>query len=247
MSDTALQTPGCVPTLTGTHLDDAAIIPPAYRKCIKCPDLGRLCGGQKITALRKIETARAYHREMRCDRGILMKQIYAAAKNVSHGTIDDYFGRVAQDFKWTTVAAIDNAMTAICGGTVGQDPIEMPCPAATLELRERCDSLAIRLDEATAENTRLAEALATAEKNAQTRLTNQRADLDQIIKLQQARIAALEAEKADYLARNDRKRTELEAARVEIRELNRANLQITREFAAKMLDMSDKLLAATEK
>lgn len=242
MPDGTVKTPGCVPTSSGTHLDDIAVLPPTYLKCIKCPDLGILCSGQKITALRKTEAARAYHRVMRCDRGILMKQIYAEAQNVSHGTIDDYFGRVVQDFKWTTVAAIDNAMTAICGGRTGQDPAEMPCPAAVPELRDRCDSLAARLDEATEENKRLAQALATAEQNAQTRLINQRADLDKIIQLQQARIAALEAEKKDYLDRNDRKRQQLAEAHQEIRDLNHKILQLTADFAAKTMELVDKLL-----
>lgn len=222
--------------------------PLPWTKCVDCPELGRTCNGYDIAALCTVEAVRTYHKAIRTARHFTEAQIVRLVENrIGSGTVHDYFLRGPIDPKWQTVAAIDAALVTLCGDRVGQPPLEIPCPATFATLRERCDALSDRLDEAAAENARLTEALATAEENAQTRLTNQRADLDKIIQLQQARIAALETEKADYLERNDRKRTELEAARAEIRELNRANLQITREFAAKMLDMSDKLLAATEK
>lgn len=222
--------------------------PLPWTKCVDCPELGRTCNGYDIAAIGTVEAVRTYHKAIRTARHFTEAQIVRLVENrIGSGTVHDYFLRGPIDPKWQTVAAIDAALVTLCGDRVGQPPLEIPCPATFATLRERCDALSDRLDEAAAENARLTEALATAEENAQTRLTNQRADLDKIIQLQQARIAALETEKADYLERNDRKRTELEAARAEIRELNRSNLQITREFAAKMLDMSDKLLAATEK
>ena len=218
--------------------------PLPWTKCVDCPQLGRTCNGYDIAALCTVEAVRTYHKSIRTARRFTEAQIVRLVENrIGSGTVHDYFLRGPIDPKWQTVAAIDCALVTLCGDRVGLPPLELPCPATFGGLRDRCDSLAARLDEATEENKRLAQALATAEENAQTRLTNQRADLDQIIKLQQARIAALEAEKRDYLERNDRKREELEAARAEIRDLNRTNLQITREFAAKMLDMSDKLLA----
>ena len=218
--------------------------PMPWTKCVDCPELGRTCNGYDIAALGSVEAVRTYHKSIRTARHFTEAQIVRLVeKRIGSGTVHDYFLRGPIDPKWQTVAAIDCALVTLCGDRAGQPPLEIPCPATFATLRERCDSLSARLDEAAAENARLAEALAAAEENAKTRLTDQRADLDQIIKLQQARIAALEAEKKDYLDRNDRKRAELEAARSEIRDLNRTNLQITREFAAKMLDMYDKLLA----
>ena len=217
--------------------------PLPWTKCVDCPELGRTCNGYDIAALGSVEAVRTYHKSIRTARHFTETQIVRLVeKRIGSGTVHDYFLRGPIDPKWQTVATIDAALVTLCGDRAGQPPLEIPCPATFATLRERCDSLSARLDEAAAENARLAEALAAAEENAKTRLTDQRADLDQIIKLQQARIAALEAEKKDYLDRNDRKRAELEAARSEIRDLNRTNLQITREFAAKMLDMSDKLL-----
>lgn len=251
MPDTDTSTPCAnpAPTAPATVPDALTAAPggPAplpWTKCVDCPELGRTCNGYDIAALGSVEAVRTYHKAIRTARHFTETQIVRLVeKRIGSGTVHDYFLRGPIDPKWQTVATIDAALVTLCGDRAGQPPLEIPCPATFATLRERCDSLSARLDEAAAENTRLAQALAAAEENAKTRLTDQRADLDQIIKLQQARIAALEAEKKDYLDRNDRKRAELEAARSEIRDLNRTNLQITREFAAKMLDMSDKLLA----
>lgn len=220
---------------------DLEKLPLAYRKCIKCPSLGILCGGQKITALRTIECARIYHRTLRRERKIQLRPIYTAAKIVSEGTIEDYFGKTAQDFKWTTVAAIDNALIAIIGDRVGQCPIENPCPDAIVELRDRCDSLVARLNEATAENARLSQALATAEENIKTQLANQRADLERIIRMQEEQIDDLEREKADYLARNDRKREELKAANEKNQQLTELLAHQAEQFAEKVLALLDRI------
>ena len=217
--------------------------PLPWTKCVDCPELGRTCNGYDIAALGSVEAVRTYHKAIRTARHFTETQIVRLVeKRIGSGTVHDYFLRGPIDPKWQTVAAIDAALVTLCGDRVGQPPLEIPCPATFATLRERCDALSDRLDEAAAENARLTEALATAEENAQTRLTNQRADLDKIIQLQQARIAALEAEKRDYLERNDRKREELEAARSEIRDLNRKILQLTAEFSGKLLDMANKLL-----
>lgn len=252
-TDTATPCTHPAPTAAPTAADAPALAPggPAplpWLKCVDCPELGRTCNGYNIAAIGTVEAVRTYHKSIRTARRFTETQIVRLVeKRIGSGTVHDYFLRGPIDPKWQTVAAIDAALVTLCGDRVGQPPLEIPCPATFAAHRERSEALAARLNEAMEENTRLAQALATAEENAQLRLAHQRADLDQIVKLQQARIAALEAEKRDYLERNDRKREELEAARSEIRNLNRTNLQITREFAAKMLDMSDKLLAATEK
>lgn len=230
-----------MPDQTPVSTADLEKLPPAYQKCIKCQSLGILCGGQKITALRTIECARIYHRALRRERKIQLRPIYTAAKIVSEGTIEDYFGKTAQDFKWTTVAAIDNALIAIIGDRVGQCPIENPCPDAIVELRDRCDSLVARLNEATAENARLSQALATAEENVKTQLANQRADLDRIIRMQETRVAELEREKADYLARNDDKRQELKAANEKIQQLTEKLAHQAEQFAEKVLALLDRI------
>ena len=252
-TDTATPCANPAPTAEPTAADAPALAPggPAplpWLKCVDCPELGRTCNGYNIAAIGTVEAVRTYHKSIRTARRFTETQIVRLVeKRIGSGTVHDYFLRGPIDPKWQTVAAIDAALVTLCGDRVGQPPLEIPCPATFAAHRERSEALAARLNEAMEENTRLAQALATAEENAQLRLAHQRADLDQIVKLQQARIAALEAEKRDYLERNDRKREELETARSEIRNLNRTNLQITREFAAKMLDMSDKLLTATEK
>lgn len=230
-----------MPDQTPVSTADLEKLPPAYQKCIKCPSLGILCGGQKITALRTIECARIYHRTLRRERKIQLRPIYTAAKIVSEGTIEDYFGKTAQDFKWTTVAAIDNALIAIIGDRVGQCPIENPCPDAIVELRDRCDTLVARYDEATAENARLSRALVTAEENIKTQLANQRADLENTNRLLQARVAELEREKADYLARNDAKRQELKSANEKIQQLTELLARQAADFAEKVLALLDRI------
>lgn len=241
------------PTALSTCPDAPALIPGGsapqpWLKCLECSELGRTCNGYNIASLGTVEAVRAYHKALRTARHFTEAKICTLVQSrIGTGTVHDYFLRGPIDPKWQTVATIDNALVTLCGDRVGLPPLETPCPAALGGLRERCDSLSARLDEATAENARLAEALATAEENAQTRLTNQRADLDEIIRLQQSRIAALEAEKADYLARNDSKREELKAAQEEIRELNRTILRITGDFAAKTVNLVDRILTLTNK
>lgn len=217
---------------------------PLWHKCLECPELGRTCNGYDLSALDSVESARAYHKALRVARGFTVPRVHAVIRDrIGWGTAHDYFGKGGIDPKWLTVASIDYALVALCGDRVDLPPLETPCPATFGGLRERCDSLSTRLDEATAENARLAEALAAAEENAKTRLANQRADLDKIIQLQQARIAALEAEKKDYLDRNDLKRQQLAQAHQEIRDLNQTILRNTREFSAKIMELVDKLLA----
>ena len=232
--------PTCPDALTAGSGGSA---PLPWAKCVECPELGRTCNGYDIAALGSVEAVRTYHKSIRTARHFTEAQIVRLVeKRIGPGTVHDYFLRGPIDPKWQTVAAIDAALVTLCGDRAVLPPLELPCPATFGGLRERCDALSARLDEATAENARLAEALATAEENAQLRLAHQRADLDQIIKLQQARIAALEAEKKDYLDRNDRKREELEAARTEIRDLNHKILQLTADFAAKTMELVNKLL-----
>ena len=218
--------------------------PLPWAKCVECPELGRTCNGYDIAAIGTVESVRTYHKAIRTARHFTEAQIVRLVENrIGSGTVHDYFLRGPIDPKWQTVAAIDCALVTLCGDRVGLPPLELPCPATFGGLRDRCDSLAARLDEATEENKRLAQALATAEENAQTRLINQRADLDKINALLQFRISALEAEKKDNLDRNDRKRQQLAEAHQEIRDLNHKILQLTADFAAKTMELVNKLLA----
>lgn len=106
-----------------------------YRKCVTCADYGRTCNGPKLAALRSIRLVRDFHREIRDVREIPMKTIYANT-NVGKSTVDDYFSHSEKDFKWTTVADIDNALTIICGGRVGQQLLDAPCPVSSTELQQ---------------------------------------------------------------------------------------------------------------
>ena len=89
-----------------------------YLKCITCPDLGRKCTGPNLSPLQTINNARDYHRNLRAIRKIPMKAIFERTeKYVSNATVKDYFSHEVRDFLWTTVALIDTALTAVCGGT----------------------------------------------------------------------------------------------------------------------------------
>ena len=202
--------------------------PLPWTKCVDCPELGRTCNGYDIAALGSVEAVRTYHKSIRTARHFTETQIVRLVeKRIGSGTVHDYFLRGPIDPKWQTVATFDAALVTLCGDRAGQPPLEIPCPATFAAHRERSEALAARLDEAMEENTRLAKALATAEENAQTRLAHQRADLDKINALLQFRISALEAEKKDYLDRNDRKRQKLDESHQEIRALNHKILQLT--------------------
>lgn len=237
----AAAAPATVPDALTAAPGGSAPLP--WTKCVDCPELGRTCNGYDIAAIGTVEAVRTYHKSIRTARHFTEAQIVRLVeKRIGSGTVHDYFLRGPIDPKWQTVAAIDAALVTLCGDRVGQPPLAIPCPATFAAHRERSEALAARLDEATEENARLVQALATAEENAQLRLAHQRADLDKIIQLQQARIAALEAEKKDYLDRNDRKRQQLAEAHQEIRDLNHKILQLTADFAAKTMELVDKLL-----
>lgn len=117
-----------------------------YEKCVECPDYGVTCNGPKLAALGDIMVVRDFHREIRAKRSIPMKLIYVASQPISESTINDYFSHSEKDFKWTTVACIDNALTAICGGRVGQPLLDHPCPASSSEIKQQREEAAQRLE-----------------------------------------------------------------------------------------------------
>ncbi len=118
-----------------------------YEKCITCKDLGKSCVGPKLTALRTINNVREYHRRLRNYRKITMKQIFERTHSeISDASVKDYFSHEDKDFRWTTVALIDNALTEICSELAGVRPDEVPpCPATSSEIREKIDSVTDKL------------------------------------------------------------------------------------------------------
>lgn len=228
------------PAEQGITPGDAAIVLPAYHKCLPCAELGRTCGGQKLAALGSIEAVRAYHRALKAARKIQLKQIYPAAPQIGHGTIEDYFGRSGQDFKWTTVTAIDSALVAICGDRVGQPLPETPCPFALAEMQER-------MEKAEAEAERLSKALATAEEKHLLTLRDQHGVMQAQLEFAQERMRSAEARAEDYLRRNDEKRLQIEKLHEDIRTLNAQLIKMAadhateiRLLAGRVLDLSGK-------
>lgn len=108
----------------------------AYAKCISCPDYGKLCRGPKLAALGTIANVREFHRRLRTNRKITLQRICDATdKEISDYTVKEYFSHEVKDFRWTTVSAIDNALTAICGDFVGSPVAHVaPCPASSSEI-----------------------------------------------------------------------------------------------------------------
>lgn len=216
---------------------------PVYQKCLNCPDLGRTCIGPHMSELGGTDAVRGYHRLLRAARNIPVTKIHQAAQHIGHGTINDYFGRSAtQDFKLTTVLAIDRALVAICGNRVGQPPLEGFCPADAADLRNRSEALAGRMNEAEAEIARLTQLLADAEAAAAARIEEQRSALLGQIQLAMGQRDAAEARADDYLKRLDAKGEEIKALQAEIRNLYAEILRITAAFASDTKNMADQLI-----
>lgn len=242
-----------VPTVQHTPTDLPEITPenpdaifPFYHRCLKCPDLGHTCTGQKLAEMGNIEIVRNYHRLLRAERKIPLSKVYTAAPQIGHGTINDYFGRGSQDFKWTTVASIDSALVAICGDRVGLPPLESFCPADITDLRRRNESLASRLDEAEAEIARLTETLKTAEASHILQMKEQRSVFQSQIDFAVERMQEADKRAADYLARNDSKSRQLDEARKEIRELNAQIIKIVGDNATEVKALVDRFIRMTD-
>ena len=215
---------------------------PIYQKCLKCSELGKVCNGQKLTAFGSTEAVRNYHRLLRAERKIPLSKIYSAAPQIGHGTINDYFGRGSQDFKWTTVSSIDSALVAICGDRVGQPPVDGFCPADFADLRNRNESLSARLDEAETEIARLTETLQTAEASHVLQMREQRTVFQSQIDFATERMREADARSADYLARNDAKRQQLHEAYSEIRALNAQIIKMAGDNAAEVKALVDRFI-----
>lgn len=205
-----------------------------YQKCLSCPDYGLSCNGPKLAALGDIMVVREFHRAIRDQRQIPMKMIYLAAPTISESTINDYFSHAVKDFKWTTVGAIDNALTAICGNRVGQPLLDHPCPASSTEIQEQMNHFNGEISGLIQENQRLQEKLTetkgkviSAREEVQQDYASRVQFLKELCEKRQKDIDEMEARHqkeiqrrdeiaADYLARIDEKNKRNDT-------LNRAN------------------------
>lgn len=178
----------------GSELTTIDILPKdplsIYGKCITCPDLGISCKGINLALLQTISNVREHHRRLRNCRNIYMKQIFALTENeISNASVKDYFSHEEKDFRWTTVALIDNALTAICGAAAGVMPDDVsPCPATASDMREQqlkftgqlqaAEEKCLELQASIAENERIhAERLSAAQSAQQERVEWLREDL----------------------------------------------------------------------
>lgn len=220
---------------------EVAMVLPAYHKCLSCPELGRTCGGQDITALGNTDTVRAFDRMIKAARKneVTLSAIYEAAKQIGKTTINEYFSNAEHDFKWTTVATIHSAVVAICGGRVGLPPLETPCPAFFAEMQER-------MEKAEAEVERLTKALATAEEKHLLTLRDQHGLMQSQLEFAQERMRSAEARAADYLSRNDEKRLKIEQLHEDIRRLNAQLIKMAGDHAAEIRLLVDRVLNFTE-
>ena len=159
-----------------------------YEKCITCKDYGKNCRGPKLEALRTISNVREHHRRLRTYRKIPMKPIFDLTEHeISNGTVKDYFSHEEKDFRWTTVALIDSALAAICGGVADQPELLANCPATSGEIRDQMAAALVTLREKEAECLAL-----------QTRIAEQQQkhieQMDEYRKDQQARVEWLTAD-----------------------------------------------------
>ena len=118
---------------------------PRYHKCLDCQDYGITCNGPNLVALGNIGAVRSFHRAMKKARNISLKAIADAARTISDSTINEYFSSIEKDYKWTTVVAIDNAITSICGKRVGLPPLDQTCPSTSSEYRQQLATAELKL------------------------------------------------------------------------------------------------------
>ena len=180
-----------------------------YQKCLTCPDYGKTCNGPKLAALGTIMNVRNFHRDMRDQRGILMRSIYDAAPNISESTINDYFSHSDKDFKWTTVGAIDNALTAICGSRVGEPLLDAPCPASSTEIKQSMAEYEELLRQKDDQIAALKRENVVRDETYIRQMAEQRNMFQSQIDYFRSALEKEEAQSADYLKRIDEKNNQL--------------------------------------
>lgn len=119
--------------------------PPGWQKCLSCGDYGDTCRGPSLGSLGDIASVRSFHKAMRKARKLSLKALHDVSPTISESTINEYFSNVVKDYKWTTIAAIDNALTAICGNRVGLPPLDHVCPASSSEMRNQLAAAELKI------------------------------------------------------------------------------------------------------
>ena len=179
----------------------------SYEKCILCKDHGRNCKGPKLSALQTIANVREYHRRLRNARKIAMKDIFALTeKEISNATVKDYFAHEEKDFRWTTVALIDNALLAICGERVGVEPDEIPpCPATSTDISAMMSEERKKRAEAESRCVELQDQIVALQEKCNQKVARVKNEYAEGLEFLKTQVSDLKAEKADYLKRIDKK------------------------------------------
>ena len=167
---------------------------PLYAKCLSCPDFVTACRGVDLTSLSAAEK-RAYHKAIKKDFGILMKDIYPLVKHaIGKTTADEYFGSGSGDYKWTTVSTIHNALLTLVAQKKGVPLCENSCSSFSTEVRNQLAAADLNL---AAANLNLANKEAECED-----LRRRLADSDGSHLSQLAELQATKQDEVDWL-KND--------------------------------------------
>lgn len=133
---------------TGENPDTPHEVPgplPGWHKCLLCADYGVNCNGSSLGTFGDIAAVRSFHKAVKKVRKLSVSVIAKAAPTISEHTVSEYFSNVVKDYKLTTVLAIDNALTSICGNRVGMPPLDHACPASSSEVRSQLAAADMKL------------------------------------------------------------------------------------------------------
>ena len=157
---------------------------PLYAKCLSCPDFVTACRGVDLTSLSAAEK-RAYHKAIKKDFGILMKDIYPLVKHaIGKTTADEYFGSGSGDYKWTTVSTIHNALLTLVAQKKGVPLCENSCSSFSTEVRNQLAAADLNL---AAANLNLANKEAECEDLRRRLADSDGSHLSQLAELQAAK------------------------------------------------------------
>lgn len=169
---------------------------PLYAKCLSCPDFVTACRGIDITSLSAAEK-RAYHKAIKKEFGILMKDIYPLVKHaIGKTTADEYFGSGSGDYKWTTVATIHIALLTLVAQKKGVPLCENSCSSFSSEVRNQLAAADLNL---AAANMNLATMQAECEDLRRRLADSDGSHLSQLAELQTANRSEVEWMKKDVL------------------------------------------------